>query len=156
MVLAGEFTDLREPGTEHLLGVVLLLVVMLSVGVLVAVGIKAAGAVGRWRAGWVVLALAIVTLTVAPAPVVFTVDVKTPIWPIQCGRPLLDRPDMDRAAEQPTTALSAAQCQEVFESRRELSARLLAASGALGVLGAGLVLVRPRRTEASEAVASPA
>jgi len=147
MVIAGEFTDLRSSGSHQGLAFVLFIAGLVAVVALAVILAKAVQAEPLRRAGWIILAAALGLLMVAPLPLVMNVNITTPA--IQCGRPVLTRPDLHHDLEQPSMASAAERCIRAFSHERSvasgwlLSAVLLAA-GAAGLFAVDTVRRRHR------------
>jgi len=139
-VLAGEFHDLRNPGSSQLVAFGAFVVTALGLVALVIMGVKAIGSEGRHRSAWVILMASLTFGLLAPIPLL--VDVNASGSVVQCGHPFLARPDVDAAAHQADTAWAASVCETALSSRRILAVKILSVAIALA-LCAGVFLLWP-------------
>jgi hypothetical protein len=144
-VLAGEFHDLRNPGSSQLVAFGAFLVAALGLMALVIMGVKAIGAEGRRRSVWLILMASLTFGLLAPVPLLL--DVNASGNAVQCGHPFLARPDIDAALHQPNVigALAASACETAISSRRSLAVKILSVAVALAV-GGVVLLLWPRST----------
>jgi hypothetical protein len=141
--LAGEFHDLRNPGSSQLVAFGAFLVAALGLVALVIMGVKAIGAEGRRRSVWLILMASLTFGLLAPVPLLLDVNASGNV--VQCGHPFLARPDVDAALHQTGTAWAASVCETAISSRRSLAVRILSFAVALAV-GAVVLLLWPRST----------
>jgi hypothetical protein len=138
-VFSGDFDDLRNRGSSQLVAFLMFLLMAVGIVVLAVLVVKAVQAEGLRRAGWLVLCASVILLLLAPLPLV--VDVTIGRDSVQCGHPLLSRPDIQAARLQPGGAAAADACLNSFSRRRALAAQTLLLAVA-GVLIAGGLFLR--------------
>jgi hypothetical protein len=136
MVFAGEFTDLRSRGIHQALALLLVLGTLAGVLVLGVELVKAVQAESLRRAAWLILGAGIGLLMLAPLPLVTSVTISSPA--VQCGRPLLSRPDIQRDLQQGAMSTAAENCVRAFSHNRTKSGAILLVSTLLAVIAIGL------------------
>ena len=132
--------------------------VIVGVVAMIVLALHAANENGRRRVGWLLALTSVGLLLAFPLPLLMNADnadaAGAGALAIDCGRPLLSRPDIEVATAPPDLATAAGFCLREFSRRRTVAGAILILAGVTSLVAALLLLGPRRRSVQSEFVAA--